>query len=132
MNDISIKILHGFAENSVNLDIFDSVALLAMECLFSVFFPRYLSMKGQSIPILKKVTATYLKGKLYIQDTGTSSARDLDATFDFSDSAFKKWIKSNRKAFTYCRKSMVQILSTPDAYMALKNHAKVFWLFSIN
>lgn len=63
-DEIALKLLSSFADQSIHADIFDNVAVNALDCLYGRYFERFLSMKGISDPVALKATVKYKKKNL--------------------------------------------------------------------
>jgi hypothetical protein len=108
--EIAEQMITVVTQRKVNLGIFDGIAEVALDTLFARCFPRYLTVRGISLPIMKKMNANHKEWEMYLaseeasalassiarsNSTKNSSSRD---SIDTSGSGNSEKIKAAKKS----------------------------------
>jgi hypothetical protein len=121
---VATELLPLSTDKTINDDLFDQVAELVLDALFCRCFPRYLTAKNISMPIMKAATQVH---KEWSSLNAESDLHDAAKKPDVSEHVARKDIKEKKWSFPNfsskenlklkaSKESMVNVLENPKLY----------------
>jgi hypothetical protein len=115
---------------SISNTVFDPIADIVLEALFSKCFPKYCTAKGISIPILKAIQQQHKEWEQYVnselQETQSISSQDSSTGIKKKkESIWKSMFRKEEVEVKATRESMIQVIQNPKLYAEFSQFVKV-------
>jgi hypothetical protein len=129
--EVALQLLLLSTKPKICSDIFDPIADIALEALFSKCYPKYCTAKGINMPIMKSVQQQYRDWEQFIA-TEHSETQSLSSQESGSskkkpkESIWKSMFKKGEFELKATRECMIHVIQTPKLYSEFSQFVKVF------